>query len=444
MSHAEPVLPVLVIGAGPAGATAALRLAQAGVPVRLVDRAPFPRNKPCGGGISVRVLRRFPYLAKALSRISTHEISRLYLEGPAGESTVIESDTPVAFMIRRVEFDALLVALAVEAGAEVITGVDVVQAGADGGRITLTARDGRQFVSSTVIAADGVHSVVARRLGLNRGWSSRSVALDMMEETPRAMLHDVDPSTVWVAYGFNPTSRLTLETAEHAGINGSACSAFSARSAVKRDTAPEGYAYMFPKRDHVNIGIGYVLSYFRREVDQAPYDLQRGLVDRLRSSGVVVGDSVRANFTPSLIPVGGPLSKPGRGRVLLAGDAGGFVNACTAEGIYYAMVSGDLAAGTISASWPSTTSDLAGPYRRAVKKEVGAELRDAVLIQRYLFSDRRRIAAAIAEGPRQAAMTRLILDLAIGRRSYRDVRRRIFARAPLLASRLVWALVRNQ
>src|SRR6185436_2207425 len=95
--------PVLIVGAGPAGATAALHLAQAGIPVRLIDRVPFPRNKPCGGGISARVLRRFPYLAGALSRIPMHGISRLYLEGPAGESTVVESDVPAALMIRRIE-----------------------------------------------------------------------------------------------------------------------------------------------------------------------------------------------------------------------------------------------------------------------------------------------------------------------------------------------------
>jgi flavin-dependent dehydrogenase len=129
--------------------------------------------------------------------------------------------------------------------------------------------------------------------------------------------------------------------------------------------------------------------------------------------------------------------------VLLSGDAGGFVNGFTAEGIYYAMVSGELAARTIVASWPSTDAELAGPYRRAVRKEMGAELRDAVLIQRYLFGDRRRIAAVVAAAPRQRAMTNLILDLAIGRRSYGDVRRRMLARAPLLASRLVWELVRR-
>ncbi len=52
-----------------------------------------------------------------------------------------------------------------------------------------------------MIAADGVHSVVARRLGINGGWPDTSIALDMMEESPRQTLRDVDPSTMWVAYG---------------------------------------------------------------------------------------------------------------------------------------------------------------------------------------------------------------------------------------------------
>ena len=128
---------VLVVGAGPAGATAARALARAGARVRLVDRAAFPRNKPCGGGISLRVLTRFPHLAPELSRISTHAISRLYLEGPDGESTVIESDGPAALMIRRIEFDALLVSLAEAAGAEVVSGVDVVQAREERDRIVV-------------------------------------------------------------------------------------------------------------------------------------------------------------------------------------------------------------------------------------------------------------------------------------------------------------------
>src|SRR5215472_11657361 len=117
---------VIVAGAGPAGATAARRLALGGRQVLLLDRRSFPRQKPCGGGISIRALSRFPYLERELSRIATHTVRRLYLEGPDGQSAVIESDGPAALMVRRLEFDDLLVRLAVEAGAQLVTGADVV------------------------------------------------------------------------------------------------------------------------------------------------------------------------------------------------------------------------------------------------------------------------------------------------------------------------------
>src|SRR5260221_2547222 len=176
IAEISPQAPVLVVGAGPAGATAARALALACVRVRLLDRSVFPRNKPCGGGISVRALRRFPHLERELHRIATHAVARLYLEGPDGEATVVESDGPAALMIRRIEFDALLVSLAQEAGAELVTGADVVQAREVDGRTVLAARDGRRFESSTVIAADGVYSVVARRLGLDPGCVASALA----------------------------------------------------------------------------------------------------------------------------------------------------------------------------------------------------------------------------------------------------------------------------
>jgi geranylgeranyl reductase family protein len=419
---------VIVVGAGPAGATAARVLALAGVSVCLLDRSRFPRNKPCGGAISLRAMKRFPHLEAALSRIATHRLSRLYLEGPDGESTIVESDGPAVVMIRRVEFDALLVSLAVEAGAELVTGADIVQASMDGHGVRLVARDGRRFAAPLVIAADGVHSMVARRLGIRPGWPASAVALDMMEEAPRATLRDVDPSTLWVAYGVAPGGE--GDGHRPGGSNASR-------------QAHEGYAYVFPKRDHVNVGIGFVLQYYRDAIDEAPYSLQRRFVDHLRARGIVEGESSRRHFTPFIIPVGGPLRKPGRGRVLLAGDAGGFVNGFTAEGIYYAMVSGDLAARAVLKTTPRTLRRLTARYAAACDAEMGQELRESVLIQRALFADRRRIARVIRGAASEPVLTRMILDCAIGRVHYAALRRRLILRAPFFASRLVWEKLRS-
>jgi flavin-dependent dehydrogenase len=141
--------------------------------------------------------------------------------------------------------------------------------------------------------------------------------------------------------------------------------------------------------------------------------------------------------------VGGPLRKPGRGRVLLAGDAGGFVNGFTAEGIYYAMVSGDLAANAVVETTPATVRNLTTRYAAACEAEMGPELRESVLIQRALFADRRRIARVIKGAATEPVLTRMILDCAIGRVRYAELRRQLVLRAPIFASRLLWERLRS-
>jgi geranylgeranyl reductase family protein len=389
---------VLIVGAGPAGATAARTLALGGARVRILDRAKFPRNKPCGGAISMRALRRFPHVAKAIPCISTRLISRLHLESPCGESVELESAAPAALMIRRVEFDALLLRLAQEAGAELTDGAEITQAGQTGHQITLTRRNGSQLSAPLVIAADGANSVVARRLGLNRGWPPAAIALDMMEETPFESLSCADPDCLWVAYGYKKS---------------------------------QGYAYVFPKRTHVNVGIGYILQHYRTEIGEAPYDLQRQFVGALCSAGVLDGESARRHFTPALIPVGGPLDQTVRDRVLLAGDAGGFVNGFTAEGIYYGMVSGDLAAKAVLAGAPAS-------FERAWRREIGAELRDSIRLQRFLFRKPSRIDRMVKGARLRPHLAQTVIDYAMGRRSYEAARRRLLLRFPSLAIRLLF------
>jgi len=359
----------------------------------LVDRAAFPRNKPCGGGVSLRALTRFPWLRQAVDGIDTHYVSRLHLEGPHGSTLDVAHHEPCLLMIRRVEFDDALVSAARTAGAA-FARFEITQALEDARGVTLTARDGRRLRSRVVIAADGVHSVLAKRLGVNARWPRSHVALDMMEETPLDTLSARDPGLLWVAYAF-------------AGL--------------------DGYAYVFPKQRHVNVGIGCLLSHYDAAVDAHPYDLQRGFVDTLVAQGELSGRSDRRHFTPSLIPVGGPLSETWSARVLFAGDAGGFVNAVTAEGIYYAMVSGELAGRAVADAGRSS----AGPrYQRLWRREIGAELRDAVLVQRYLFSDHERVARIVRGAARVPGLIEMILDHVAGRLSYVALRRRLRVKFP--------------
>lgn len=398
---------ILVVGAGPAGATAARALSLGGARVRLLERARFPRNKPCGGGITTRALGRFPHLGAALERITTHYVSRLYLEGPSGRGVVLTSPGPAVVLIRRLEFDQLLARLAVEAGAELIEDAWVSQVSADDDGAQVVTRDGRRFRADYLVAADGVNGVVTRRLGLHAGWDESSVALDMMEESPNDRLRTLEPETLWVSYGQGGT---------------------------------DGYGYIFPKRDHTNIGIGCLSSFFREHVTLSPYEMQQRFVSDLRRRGMVEGASSRQDFTPYHIPVSGPISNTARGRVLVAGDAGGFVNAYTAEGIYYAMVTGDLAATAIleDAAFDDPRRGLtaASRYADGWRDEIGAELRDSVLIQQYLFHDAARIDGVVDSAGACREAADLVVAYAMGTMSYREARRRLLLRFPRVALRL--------
>ena len=351
----------------------------------------------------MRALRRFPYLTDALSRIPHARLSRLYLEAPSGGSVTLTSHAPAALMVRRVEFDALLLDLAREAGVDVVEGVEVSRARESRDGVWIGARDGREFEAPLVIAADGVNSVVARRLGVNAGWPAAHVAIDMMEETPGDTLRSIDPETLWVAYGYGGS---------------------------------EGYAYVFPKAQHVNVGIGYVLEWFREHVDRGAVRFAAAVHRRAPATRRARGRIEPAAFHPVPDPGGRAAAEDGYARVLLAGDAGGFVNGITAEGIYYAMVSGELAGRT--AARGATKG-----YERRWRREIGGELRDAVIVQRHVLTTPRRIDALVAAARRAPDVANLLIRYAMGEVSDFAARRRLLLGSPLLAVRLFLATRRH-
>ena len=155
----------------------------------------------------------------------------------------------------------------------------------------------------------------------------------MMEETPRTALRDIDPSTLWVAYGFDP-ERVGGDERKRSGRHA---------AAVRR--APRATPTSFRSAITSTSASDTCCEHYRDAIDERPYDLQRRFVDHLRATR---RDGRRVEPAPfhavhhsrSVVHCG----DRGRAACSLAGDAGGFVNGFTAEGIYYAMVSGELAA----------------------------------------------------------------------------------------------------
>ncbi|OLC32620.1 MAG: hypothetical protein AUH81_15995 [Candidatus Rokubacteria bacterium 13_1_40CM_4_69_5] len=355
----------------------------------LLDKKRFPRDKPCGGGIRYGVLRRFPELADHLRRtVALHEIRRVRMESPCGAAVVAELEAPLYLTFRRLEFDAALLDLARALGVEVVEGARVVaiERGADG--VAVRSVDGRAFAAPMVIGADGVNSIVARQAGLSDGFTDDALAIDTMEETDLAELAVADTETMYVAYGYKGCP---------------------------------GYGYVFPKRSHVDAGVGFLLSFFKTRLRGTPYDHHRRFLDEATAKGVVSGRSNRGNFKAYRLPLAGPIARTFADRVMVCGDAGGFVNSYTGEGIYYAMVTGQHAGETaaIALEKGDFTEATLSRYEARWRREIGEELADSVRVQRRLFSNPGLADSIIRAAASDARLCRLLARVALGEEALR-------------------------
>ena len=381
-----------MVGGGPAGALAALALARRGVNVLVLDKKRFPRDKPCGGGIRYGVYSRFHDLAETFrSKIAVHEIHRVVMESPGGHTVTASRDTPLYLTMRRTELDAALLAQARAAGARVresarVTGLERVT-----GRIVVRCVDGSAERARIVIGADGVNSVIARAAGLTPGFPDAALAIDTMEETLLAELSMADPGSMYVAYGYK---------------------------------GRPGYGYVFPKADCVDFGVGYMLPFYKQTLSGPPYPHHARFLDEMAARGIVRGRSNPGNFKAYRLPLGGPLTRTVADRVLLCGDAGGFVNAYTGEGIYYAMVTGRHA-GEVAADalvYGDAGATRLAEYERRWREEIGDELADSVRIQRRLFNNPALADAIIRAAALDARLCQLFALIALGEASLRHHR----------------------
>lgn len=314
---------VIVAGAGPAGSTAARLLAQRGASVLLLDRARFPRDKPCGGGVTIRASS---YLDLDLSPVIERTVygARFFLRrGPAFNRWYRQ---PWTYMTQRCRLDSFLAEAACEAGSEFHDGEAVRAVEVDDGQVTVRSRGGA-YRARTLIAADGANGVSSRSGGL-RPQFEEAVALEANLPYSR------DVPAQW-------RERIGLDLG---GWNG-------------------GYGWVFPKGDHLNLGVG-MWKYDAR-------NLRPKLADLCRRYGIDAAklESLRGHHLPMRVP-GTPVAN---GPLLAVGDAAGLIDPLTGEGIHMAFLSARLAADAIMAYLGGEATDLS-PYQTAVERRLQPEL----------------------------------------------------------------------
>ena len=286
---------VAVVGAGPAGSMTAYRLARAHARVLLIDRARFPRDKPCGGGLTLRAVKELPFSVDPVVEDVVTRITCRLRYGPSFDRTGREA---LCLMTQRRRLDHFLAERAQEAGADFRDGVRV-EVESD----TKLRLDGTPVEVDTLVGADGANGVTARTLGLG-GDIVPGVALE--GNVPHGVVSKDEYR-----------GRMVIELAILAG----------------------GYGWIFPKGDHVNVGVGGWAS-------EGPH-----VRARLRELCTVYGidpDDV-TELRGHRLPLRRPTTKLGRGRALLVGDAAGLVDPVSGDGIYEAFVSARLAADAIQA-----------------------------------------------------------------------------------------------
>jgi geranylgeranyl reductase family protein len=296
---------VLVAGAGPAGSAAAIHLARGGAHVLLADKAAFPRDKPCGGGVTGRALRHAPC---DLSPVVEHVVDAFVVRVGYRGRLARRSRAPVIEMTQRRRLDAHLAERAAEAGAEFRDGSAISELELDPSGVTARV-GGARVRASYVVGADGANGVVARAAGLGGDGIVCGVALE--------------GNVAWDE----------LDRAEYDG-----------RAWVEMGVVPGGYGWVFPKGDHANLGVGGWLGEGPR--------LREHLGRLAREHGL--DPSSLREVRGHRLPMRRPGAPAARNRVLLAGDAAGLVDPLSGDGIYEAFVSARLAAEAILAESPET------------------------------------------------------------------------------------------
>ena len=360
---------VAVVGGGPGGATAARRLAQEGFRVILFEKEKLPRQKICAGGIIPAVLRGLPRQAertieKQCTRAEIHILDQnLHFH--------ISRNVPIVSMTMRSRFDHALVDAAEEAGAYVVSGCKVLDFRENGDGLDVHTVRG-VFSTRFLVGADGALSIVARKLGF-AGPGYLVPALEAEVQVDADMFRRFE-------------------------------------SAARFDFAvvSKGYGWVFPKKDHLSIGVG--------QMRKGKNHLENGFARYLRHLGIE--ESLASSKKGFVIPTMPRRDAFARGSALLVGDAAGLGDPVTGEGISAAIESGEIAAAAL-VKGRLQPGPVKSYYEGALRRRILNDLRWSRFVSQLAY-DHPKIKRLLFRMCGQQ-MCETMTDIIFGRQTYRSV-----------------------
>ncbi len=347
------VYDLIVVGGGPAGACAAAEAASRGMRVALLEKQILPRHKTCGGGMPMvmsSLLRDFAPGAVVEANVTMMRHTYDFADPVLAPINPNSSEPELSlWMVQRPLFDNLLCERASGLGVEVLDGVSVRSVEVEADRVEVRAEHAGGSWTGTarcVVGADGANGIVARHAGLRR---KRAIAIGMEVELPHA----------WGSA--HPDVRRDVLHLEYGAVN-------------------RGYAWVFPKADHLNVGAGVFRGY---EADASNSgvreELQRAILSYLKMLEVPF-DPSEMKFHAHPLPIwnGREQLSTTDGTILLAGDAAGLINPFFGDGILHAVKSGIIAAECAAVS---TTQQ----YTRKIHDEFAANFDAALRLAKFFY-----------------------------------------------------------